>query len=177
MSFPVDAFGLNQVAEIKAYNMGFSPAKHLSAILRRPDEQVTILTYALPAQEWYLPKAFDIRTKGVTIIAHSKYAEQAMAIKRKYPDIRIFLDYRVHAKMTLSSSGQIWIGSANLCNSHSLDGTVALESPALYAFYMDEIARYHLTDPAKEVLLDGDMPVFEGIMSTAAEDFSIIDDD
>ena len=176
MSFPVDEFGINQRVEAKCYNLGFSPAKHLASILRRSDEEVTIMTYALPAQEWYLPKALDIRTEGVTIIAHTNFATQALELKRKYPALRIFLDPRVHAKMTLTSGGQIWIGSANLCLSHSLDGTIGLESPAMYAYLMDEIQRYHLTDPSKEVTLDFD-DYYAGEHSSTEPDFTGMEDE
>ena len=47
MSFPVDDFGMNIRAEVKAYNFGFSTAKNLASVIRANDK-VTVVTFALP---------------------------------------------------------------------------------------------------------------------------------
>ena len=151
MSFSVDAYGMNTVAEVKAYNLGFSTTLFLNGLLRQPGE-VIICTYSLPAVDAIYPAAFNTRSDGVTIIAHTNYAEEAKALKQKYPDLRIFLDTRSHAKMILTN-GNVWIGSANLTNYHSMEGTIAVSSPAIYAFMLDELRRNGALDPMKEVLL------------------------
>lgn len=94
----------------------------------------------------------NTRTDGVTIIAHTNYAEEAKALKQKYPALRIFLDSRAHAKMILAN-GNIWVGSANLTNCPSMEGTLAIASPAICAFMMDELRRNGAFDPGKEVIL------------------------
>ena len=151
MSFSVDAYGMNTVAEVKAYNLGFSTTLFLNSLLRQPGE-VVICTYSLPAVDAIYPAALNTRTDGVTIIAHSNYAEEAKALKQKYPALRIFLDSRAHAKMILAN-GNIWVGSANLTNCHSMEGTLAIASPAICAFMMDELRRNGALDAAKEVVL------------------------
>ena len=111
-----------------------------------------ICTYSLPAVDAIYPAAFNTRTAGVTIIAHSNYEAEAKALKEKYPALRIFLDSRAHAKMILAN-GNIWVGSANLTNCHSMEGTLAISSPAICAFMMDELRRNGALDPSKEVIL------------------------
>ena len=79
MSFPVDDFGMNIRAEVKAYNFGFSPAKHLSSVIRSGDE-VTVLSYTLPKYTQFRPGGLGIAPQNVTIIANSQYAEQAIEL-------------------------------------------------------------------------------------------------
>lgn len=98
-------------------------------------------------------------------------------IQRTYPDLRIFLDPRVHAKMTLASSGKVWLGSANMAMSNSLDSTIGIESPAVYAYFMDQIRRSGLLCPENELQLGFDDPVYDGKPVCAAEDFDELDDD
>ena len=108
MSFPVDDFGMNIRAEVKAYNFGFSTAKNLASVIRANDK-VTVVTFALPTHACFRPNGLGICPQNVTIIANSRYADQALKLKQAYPDLRIFLDPRVHAKMTLASSGKVWL--------------------------------------------------------------------
>ena len=140
MSFPVDDFGMNIRAEVKAYNFGFSTAKNLASVIRANDK-VTVVTFALPTHACFRPNGLGICPQNVTIIANSRYADQALELKQAYPELRIFLDPRVHAKMTLASSGKVWMGSANMAMSNSLDSTIGIESPAVYAYFMDQIRR------------------------------------
>lgn len=178
MSFPVDDFGMNIRAEVKAFNLGFSPAKHLSSVIRSGDT-VTVLSYTLPNHECYRPNGLGIAPHKLTIIANSKYAEQAYELKRAYPELRIFLDPNVHCKMTLASSGKVWIGSANISLTNSFDSTIAVDSMPIYAFYIEQIRRYGLLIPTKEVLLNDadDEPVYCCDHCTAAEDFEALDDE
>ena len=108
MSFPVDDFGMNIRAEVKAFNFGFSTAKNLASVIRANDK-VTVVSFALPTHACFRPNGLGICPQNVTIIANSRYADQALELKQAYPDLRIFLDPRVHAKMTLASSGKVWI--------------------------------------------------------------------
>ena len=105
MSFPVDDFGMNIRAEVKAYNFGFSTAKNLASVIRANDK-VTVVTFALPTHACFRPNGLGICPQNVTIIGNSRYADQALELKQAYPELRIFLDPRVHAKMTLASSGK-----------------------------------------------------------------------
>ena len=132
MSFPVDDFGMNIRAEVKAYNFGFSTAKNLASVIRANDK-VTVVTFALPTHACFRPNGLGICPQNVTIIGNSRYADQALELKQAYPELRIFLDPRIHAKMTLASSGKVWLGSANMAMSNSLDSTIGIESPAVYA--------------------------------------------
>lgn len=175
MSFPVDDFGMNIRAEVKAFNFGFSPAKNLASVIRT-DDKVTILTYTLPNCDHFRPNGLGLNPQNVTIIANSQYAAQAMELKRAYPDLHIFLDHRVHCKMTLASSGKVWVGSANMAISNSLDCTVGIESPAVYAYFMEQIARYGLICPMREVLLENEEDDYHSVGS-AVDDFSDIDDE
>ena len=151
MSFPVDDFGMNIRAEVKAYNFGFSTAKNLASVIRANDK-VTVVTFALPTHACFRPNGLGICPQNVTIIANSRYADQALELKQAYPELRIFLDPRVHAKMTLASSGKVWMGSANMAMSNSLDSTIGIESPAVYAYFMDQIRRSGLLCPENEGL-------------------------
>lgn len=176
MSFPVDDFGMNIRAEVKAFNFGFSPAKNLASVIRTND-RVTIVTFALPNHACFRPNGLGICPQNVTIIANSRYAEQAMELKHDYPELRIFLDPHVHAKMTLASSGKVWLSSENMTMSNSLDSTIAIESQAVYAYFMDQIRSKGLLRPENEVLLDFDDPVYDGNPACAADDFADLDDD
>ena len=176
MSFPVDDFGMNIKAEVKAFNFGFSPAKNLASVIRAND-RVTVVSFALPTHACFRPNGLGIRPQNVTIIANSQYADQALELKRSYPELRIFLDPRVHAKMTLASSGKVWLGSANMTMSNSLDSTIGIDSPVVYAYYMDQIRRNGLMCPENEVQLDFDDPIYDGKPTCAAEDFADLDDD
>lgn len=146
MSFPVDDFGMNIRAEVKAYNFGFSTAKNLASVIRANDK-VTVVSFALPTHACFRPNGLGICPQNVTIIANSRYADQALELKQAYPELRIFLDPRIHAKMTLASSGKVWLGSANMAMSNSLDSTIGIESPAVYAYFMDQIRRSGLLCP------------------------------
>jgi len=176
MSFPVDDFGMNIRAEVKCFNFGFSTAKSLASVIRA-NERVTIVTFALPTHPCFRPTGLDIHPQNVTIIANSQYAGQAMELKRAYPELHIYLDPQVHAKMTLASSGKVWLGSANMSKSNSIDSTVGIDSPVVYAYFMDQIRRNGLLCPENEVLLDFDDPIFDGKVGCAAEDFADLDDD
>lgn len=176
MSFPVDDFGMNIRAEVKAYNFGFSTAKNLASVIRANDK-VTVVTFALPTHACFRPNGLGICPQNVTIIANSRYADQALELKQAYPDLRIFLDPRVHAKMTLASSGKVWLGSANMAMSNSLDSTIGIESPAVYAYFMDQIRRSGLLCPENELQLGFDDPVYDGKPVCTAEDFDELDDD
>ncbi len=174
--FPVDDFGMNIRAEVKAFNFGFSPAKNLSSVIRSGDK-VTIMTFSLPSHDYYRPNGLGINPQNVTIIANSRYMEQALELKHDYPELRIFLSPNVHAKMTLASSGKVWLGSANLTMSHSLEGTVAIDSPTVYAYFMDQIQRSGLLNPENEMDLNFKPIDFESACQCAAEDFEDLDDD
>ena len=178
MSFPIDDFGMNIRAEVKAFNFGFSPAKNLGSVIRTGDK-VTVLSYTLPNHECFRPNGLGIAPQNVTIIANTQYADQALELKRAYPELRIFLDPYVHCKMTLASSGKVWIGSANIALSNSFDSTIGIESIPVYAFYMEQIRRRGMLAPEKEVLLDeDDEPICPYMhQCSAAEDFAELGDD
>ena len=176
MSFPVDDFGMNIRAEVKAFNFGFSPAKNLSNVIRSND-RVTIVTFSLPNHTCFRPNGLGIRPQNVTIIANSRYAVQALELKSAYPELHIYLDPRVHGKMTLASSGKVWLGSANMTMGSSLETTVGIESPAVYAYFMDQICSNGLMCSANAVLLDSDIPDYDGENTCTAEDFADPDDD
>ena len=80
MSFPVDDFGMNIRAEVKAYNFGFSTAKNLASVIRANDK-VTVVTFALPTHACFRPNGLGICPQNVTIIANSQYADQALKLK------------------------------------------------------------------------------------------------
>ena len=151
MSFPVDDFGMNIRAEVKAYNFGFSTAKNLASVIRANDK-VTVVSFALPTHACFRPNGLGICPQNVTIIANNRYADQALKLKQAYPDLRIFLDPRVHAKMTLASSGKVWLGSANMAMSNSLDSTIGIESPAVYAGCTPFSASTAVTPQAKATM-------------------------
>ena len=176
MSLPVDDFGMNIRAEIKAFNFGFSPAKNLASVIRSGDK-VTLVTFSLPGHEYYRPNGLAINPQNVTIIANSRYLEQALELKQAYPELRIFLSPNVHAKMTLASSGKVWLGSANLPLSHSLEGTVAIDSPTVYAYFMDQIQRNGLLNPDNEVDENFAAGGYADACRCAAADFEDLDDD
>ena len=176
MSFPVDDFGINLRAEVKCFNFGFSTAKSLASVIRA-NEKVLVVTFALPKYPCYRPTGLDINPQNVTIIANSQYENEAMELKQAYPDLHIYLDPQVHAKMILASSGKVWLGSANMSKSNSLDSTVGINSPVVHAYFMDQIRRNGLLCPENEVQLDFDDPIFDGIPSSAATDFTDLTDD
>lgn len=152
MSFMADAFGMTAQVNIKPCSFDFQLLKQLGSILNNPGE-VIIISYALPHNPEYLNDIFDIRSKGVTIICNSKYVADAKVLKEKYPDLRIFTDPCVHAKMILANRSRVWISSTNLGITRSAEGTVGIESRAVYGFYEDEIMRRGLMNKEKEVIL------------------------
>ncbi len=163
MSYSIYAYGMNTVAEVKAYNLDFSTTLFLSSLLRQPGD-VVICTYSLPAVNAIYPAGLNIRTEGVTIIAHTNYLEQAKALKQRYPALRIYLNNRAHAKMILTHD-RLWVGSANLTKCHSMEGTLAIASPAICAFMMDELRRNGAFEPGNEVVVSssGRKPPWRGI--------------
>ena len=152
MSFTADNFGMTAQVNIKPCSFDFQLLKHLGGLLNNPNE-ITIITYALPRVQEYLQGIFDIRSKDVNIICNSKYADDARALKEKYPDLRIYTDPCVHAKMILAAPARVWISSTNLGITRSAEGTVGIESRAVYGFYEDEIMRRGLMNKEKEVIL------------------------
>ena len=152
MSFIADAFGMTAQVNIKPCSFDFQLLKQLGSILSNPGE-VIVVTYALPHNMEYLKDIFDTRSKDVTIICNSKYANDARALKEKYPDLRIYTDPCVHAKMILANRSRVWISSTNLGITRSAEGTVGIESRAVYGFYEDEIMRRGLLNKEKEVIL------------------------
>ena len=72
---------------------------------------------------------------------------------------------------------KVWLGSANMAMSNSLDSTIGIESPAVYAYFMDQIRRSGLLCPENELQLGFDDPVYDGKPVCAAEDFDELDDD
>ena len=152
MSFTADNFGMTAQVQIKPCSFDFQLIKQLGGMLNGANE-ITIISYALPHNIEYLNGVFDNRSKGVNIICNSKYAEDAKALKEKYPDLRIFTDPSVHAKMILAAPARVWVSSTNLGTTRSAEGTVGIESRAVYGFYEDEIIRRGLMSKDKEVIL------------------------
>lgn len=154
MKLYTDNFGMTAKVNAKLYNMEFSTLKNLAAILKNEDSEIIIVTFSLPGNPDFLCDIFDIRSQGVTIVANTKYAEPARTLKERWPDIRIYLDPNVHAKMVMADPDRVWVGSGNLGMTRSAEGTVGLEGRAAFGYFMDELERHDYFDPTKEVLLE-----------------------
>lgn len=149
MSFRTDQGGLATRAEIKVSTQASTWNTRLTQLLRTKTE-ITICTFSLPKRPDSLIKLFDKRSKGVTIIANNKFEAEAKVLKTRFPELRIILSPRIHAKMALAAPDKVWLSSENLAHSQNFENTVGIHSRAVYDFYMAELRKNGLLPQRKE---------------------------
>ena len=140
MSFKTDHGGLAVKADIKVATQTSTWNTRLSQLLHGKAE-ITICTFSLPRSSVFLKKLFDKRSKNVTIIANSKFEAEAKSLKLSYPNLRIILSPKVHAKLALAAPDKVWLSSENLVHSRSFENTVGIHNRAVYDFYIAELTK------------------------------------
>lgn len=146
--FKTDGGGLATKANIKVSLGASTWNTRLSQIVRMGP--IYICTYSLPNQE-YLDKIFSKRSHDITILAHKNFYEKALALKRRYPDLRIFTADEVHAKMVLIGPEKTWLSSANFGSSGWLEHTAGIESKEVYDYYLRRLLHF-IEKNGREVL-------------------------
>lgn len=138
MSFKTDHGGLAVRADIKVSTQASTWNTRLSQLLRG-EAEIIICTFSLPKSSDYLMKLFNKRSRGVTIIANSKFESEALLLKTRFPDLRIMLSPHTHAKMALATPDKVWLSSENLVHGRNFENTVGIHNRAVYDFYIAEL--------------------------------------
>lgn len=128
----------------------------LWGLLKNPDKKVFICTYSLPDIK-YIFDTLDFRGSGknVFIFCNSKFRDQAEAIKIGFPDIKIFLTPRMHAKMILIEPETVWLSSQNFGNSHWCEFALGTHSRELYDTLLSSL-KFVMTNKTN-IHADGDV--------------------
>ena len=107
----------------------------------RVSGKIVICTYSLPNLD-YLQRIFDKRSDGITLIAHEKFHERAVQLKRMYPELKIVLKPDVHAKFVLIEPETVWLSSANFGSSGWFEQTIGLHSKEAYEYMLKQVNAY-----------------------------------
>ena len=152
MSFNTDAGGTAINAKIKVFGSATTWNTRLSQIARVKGE-VIICTYSFMDLD-YIKQILDKRFKMVTIIANSKFQNEAQKLKNTYPTLRMLLSTKMHSKMVLIHPETVWITSANFWKSTNFESTVGIKSKEAYSVCMNQFLKFckeNLITEIKEV--------------------------
>jgi hypothetical protein len=101
--------------------------------LARMSGVVRIATYSLPDLD-YVAVQLGRRPCNIEIVCHAKFEDRAAAIKARFPDIRLFVNHEVHAKMLLIEPHTVFIGSANFGSSGWAEVTFGAHSVEAHGY-------------------------------------------
>jgi len=127
MTWKNDGHGLLfRSEEIKLYKPSHTWAMKLSQ-LDRQNGIVRIMTYSLPSLN-YVREQLGRRPLDIYITCHSKFVEQAQAIKQEFPEIAIAVSDTMHSKVLLIEPATLYVGSANFGASGSHETMIGVRS-------------------------------------------------
>jgi hypothetical protein len=123
--------------QIKVYTERSTWSTRIGWFLRN-NKKVFISTYSLPDVDYIKNMFGSLSLENVTILAHKKFALQAVRIKFEFPEIRIFLEDDTHQKCALCEPDTVIIGSANFGHSGWKELSVGLKSKGAYDILLSE---------------------------------------
>jgi hypothetical protein len=121
--------------ELKLYYGGHTWGMKLSQ-LHKQSGAIRIVTYSLPRVEYAMDQ-LSRRPKDIWIVAHSKFLEQAKAIKKALPEIEIALNDYVHSKIVLIEPKTVYITSANFGDSRWHETCIGVRSKEAHDAYVE----------------------------------------
>jgi len=139
MAFQTDNGGLALKADIKIGADASTWNTRLSQ-LSRTDAEVILCTYSLPNIP-SVRQILDRRSRNITLIVNARFAAQANALKRAYPELTLYLIPRTHAKMALIAPATVWLSSENIGTSGWYENTVGIRSAAAYDYLRASVFR------------------------------------
>lgn len=138
--FETDCGGVALNADIKISGSATTWNTRLSQIGGN-DKEIIIVTYTLNDYE-YISKILSKRYKGIgiTILCNSKFLMNAYHIKNCFPEVKMFANPNIHAKMVLVEPNTVWISSENLGHvKSSYDATVGIHNVDAYKHFYDQV--------------------------------------
>lgn len=139
--FETDRGGVTLKADIKISDGATTWNTRLSQIGRNNNE-IIIVTYTLNDYE-YINKILSKRYKGIgiTILCNSKFLMNAYHIKNCFPEVKMYANPNVHAKMVLIEPNTVWISSENLGHvKNSYDATVGIHNADAYKHFYSQVS-------------------------------------
>lgn len=150
MSFKTDCGGLALRANIKVSTQASTWNTRLNQLFRG-SAPIILCTFSLPKNPAALDGLLGKRCDGITIIANSKFADEARLLKARYPGLTIILCPQTHAKLALAAPDRVWLSSENLTQGSNFENTVGIHSRAVYEFYLSELMGNGLLNPGNEL--------------------------
>lgn len=98
-----------------------------------------LLTYTLPELAWFAEQFPRLSMRNVSIIADSRFASQAQALKRSYPHLAIATHAKLHSKVALVAPDHVYISSGNIGSLGQHDTTVEMVSSLLHDWYLETV--------------------------------------
>lgn len=145
MHFKTDGGGLAKECEIKV-SMALQTAStwntRLSQIGRTRSE-VIICTYSLPDKN-YVDQIIGKRPDGfgIVLLVNSNFIKSVSRLKKKFPELRVFIASNTHAKIVLCGKDTVWLSSANFGHSGWLENTIRIKDREVYIFYHDKVMEF-----------------------------------
>jgi phosphatidylserine/phosphatidylglycerophosphate/cardiolipin synthase-like enzyme len=149
MAFRTDAGGFAfKCSDCKLQTGASTWATKLSQ-LHRQTGTVRIVTYSLPAMD-YVRTQLGRRPRDIFLIAHEKFTDRAVEIRREFPHIRVAVHPKVHSKVLLVAPRTIIISSANFGSSGWHETSLSLHSAEAHDDYVGVFAR--LWNASREIV-------------------------
>lgn len=152
MAFKTDCGGKAMNVDCKLSNKATTWNTRLNQIGRH-DHEVTIVTYSL----CNLKHIFQIvgkrdRGAGITIICNSKYEYNALILKRRFPDLKVYVNPNAHAKLVLIEPEILWLSSENFGHmGDTFDATIGIHSAEAYDHYHAQVQSLLRSSHTKEI--------------------------
>lgn len=140
MMFRTDCGGAALKADIKI-SAGASTWNTRLSQIGKTNNDIIIVTYTLNDYE-YIKKIISKRYQGmgITILCNSKFLANAYHIKSCFPEIKMFANPNVHAKMVLLEPRTVWVSSENLgYKKKSFDATVGISNIDAYKHFYAQV--------------------------------------
>lgn len=140
MAFRTDSGGVAMTAEVKLSRASTTWNTRLRQI-HRMEGDIYICTFSLCNYD-YISRILERRSKDVTIICNSRYAENARQLKKAFPETRFFVNPNAHAKLVLIDPKTVWLSSENLGRKkETFDASIGIHSEEAYQHYLAQVQK------------------------------------
>lgn len=136
MPFKTDVHGLAfKCNDTKITSNSHTWAMKLSQIARQKG-MLRIITYSLPRID-DVQEVLGKRPHNIQIIAHSKFAQDAMLIMSMFDGIMVRVHDEVHSKVVLLEPETVVVSSANFGSSRWHETSISMHSKEAHDWYVE----------------------------------------
>lgn len=124
---------------------------HIFSQIDSVEGDICIATYSLPDIQ-FTQKILAKKTRGIQIIAHSKFFDRAYEIKEAFPEVHISLRDDIHAKFALIEPSTVWLLSANFGRSDWIEHAVAIHGQNVFDGFKQDFDKLFKSSEPVEIL-------------------------